>query len=87
MLLTEYETRPGYFVLALVSASLCSTWDGHKDIYGLLAGPHVAHYALFEAPSSGLFYGTAGVVEVDTKKAIYHLIQAAEGGHKDAQFE
>ena len=71
----------------LVSASLCSTWDGHKEIYGLLVGPHVAHYALFEALSSGLFYGAAGVVEVDRKKAIDHLIQAAEGGHKDAQFE
>ena len=45
------------------------------------------YYALFEARSSGLFYGVADVVEVDMKKAIDHLNQAAEGGHKEAQFE
>ena len=71
----------------LVSASLCSAWDGHKGIEGPSVAPEVAHYALFEALSSGLFYGAGGAVEVDTKKAIDHLIQGLEGGHKDAQFE
>ena len=37
----------------LVSASLCSIWDGHKEGGGHLVGPQVFHYALFEALSSG----------------------------------
>ena len=75
-------------------ASLCSGWDGHKGTRGpggyLLTdrvAPHEAQYALYEALSSGHYHGTAGVVEADEEKAIFHLIQAAEGGHKEAQHD
>ena len=75
-------------------ASLCSGRDGHKGTIGPggylltdLVAPHEAQYALHEAFSSGHYHGTAGVVEADEEKAIFHLIQAAEGGHKEAQYD
>ena len=97
---THWRSYPGVMTDLVLSfghtekASLCSGWDGHKGRVGpdghlltdLVAG-YEAHYALHEAFSSGLFHGTAGVVAADEEKAMCRLIQAAEGGHKEAQYD
>ena len=85
--LPEFRPDMALSLKYMTAAAACSRWDGHKAKRDERVAPEEAHYALYEGYMTGILHDVADAIGVDKEEALTHLIKAAEGGHKVAEFD